>query len=89
MPKVSYTATSVKCDRCGSTDDSSIMAGRSEWGETLVKYSGHTGGRTYAGDAGGLSHKGDAWLCLRCTREFLGFMGGKAVPAIAKTEEAK
>ena len=71
----------VVCDRCGSTEDTGTLEGRNVWGETYIKYSGHTGGRAYDGAGGGLSHRGDAWLCLECTQAFLNFMGGKAAPA--------
>ncbi|WP_061957159.1 hypothetical protein [Cupriavidus pauculus] len=67
------TITIKECDRCGN-EIASIDAGANEWGETTIKYQGHTGGRTYDGSAGGVNHKGEALLCLKCTRGFLAFM---------------
>lgn len=86
--KTKKTVIAVECDRCKSTEDTNESAGRNEFGETNLTYTGHTGGRTYAGDIGGSSHKGAAWLCLSCTRAFFDFMANKPVhPASAKSKE--
>ena len=56
------------CDRCGSTihDDSN----NNEFGELIVAYRGHHGGRTAQGDVGGVNIKADAILCHKCIEPF-------------------
>jgi len=80
MGKETFQAVRVKCDRCGTTENTGDMTGRQEWGETDLTYSGHTGGMSWQGDSGGCGHKGKAWLCLACTRAFLAFMANRTTP---------
>lgn len=74
MPKETYTATRVKCDRCGTTEDTSRTDTRNEWGEMNINYRGHFGGRGYDGAAGGINRDGTAWLCMSCGHAFMKFM---------------
>ena len=87
MGKRTVQRVVVECDRCKTTENTGDMEGRDEWGETSLSWSGHTGGRCYDGSAGGCNHEGKGWLCLRCTRDFLAFMRGKAVEPLAKGAE--
>ncbi len=64
-------ASCVKCDRCGTTEDTSISQGRDEWGELYINYNGHTGARGWDGSGYGGIYKGKFWLCNKCAYDFL------------------
>lgn len=70
------TVTVCTCDRCGAVRDEEKEFADGVSGEMKLKYSGHTGGRSWQGDWGGTNHNGEAWLCQSCAREFLDFMRG-------------
>lgn len=68
------TTTTLICDRCGSRHDKAKYYDGYSWGELNVQWSGDKGGRGHDGSAGGVRLKGSAWLCERCTDEFLAFI---------------
>lgn len=74
--KTTTTVTVCKCDRCGYIKDEEKEHTDGVSGEMTIKYDGHLGGRTWQGDWGGSSHKGEAWICHKCTRDFLDFLVG-------------
>lgn len=62
------TITVKTCDRCGQEIDDGSKS--NEWGEIVVKWSGHFADRAWDGAAGGAGIKGESLLCLPCARLF-------------------
>jgi hypothetical protein len=74
MPKEKYEALKVKCDKCGTNEDTGYSTLRKEWGELNIEYKGHFGSRDAWGNGAGEDKKGKIWLCLKCSDKFFEFL---------------